>query len=271
MNKALIQFLSAVAPSAVVSMAYKTLANPQIKKLRPHEIDVLDQAKKERFAFKGFDIQLYAWGTGEKTILLIHGWEGQAGNFADIIDRLRQANYRVYAFDAPSHGFSSRGKTSLFEFTELAGVMIRKYGVDTLMSHSFGGVATTYALFQNQDLLIDKYVLLTTPDRFMDRIQYVSDSLGIPEKVKNRLVDRLNRETGQNAEDLNVSDFVKSVQVKQALILHDKNDKVIPLASSQQVCRGWGSCRLVEVEGTGHFRILREASVMDQVMVFLEG
>jgi len=93
-------------------------------------------------------------------------------------------NYYVISFDEPSHVFSSKGKTSLFEFSDLVGKMIKENGCRKLISHSFGGVATTYALYRNRNVEIDKYVLLTSPDKFKQRIDDVAKSVGITEKVK---------------------------------------------------------------------------------------
>ena len=270
MNKLLIQALSRLAPNLVVSFAYNQLTNPQIKKLRENETRVLNRARVESLAFKGFDIKIYQWGEGEKEVLLIHGWEGQAGNFADLVERLVAAHYKVYAFDGPSHGYSSRGKTSLFEFTELVALLIKKFNVKQLVSHSFGGVATTYALFANQEVQIDKYMLLTTPDKFIERIDDVSQATGITEKVKERLIARLVSETGQDVYALNVSDFVQRIQVKEAMIIHDRDDKVIPISRSKNVFENWPQAKFVEIEGTGHFRILRDQSVIHSVIEFLD-
>jgi predicted alpha/beta hydrolase family esterase len=269
MKKRIIKILSHLFPNQIVNFAYGQLTNPQIKKLRENELKVLHTAKKEILPFEGFDIQTYMWQGGAEKILLIHGWEGQAGNFADLIIKLVEQNYTVYSFDGPSHGFSSRGRTSLFEFSALIGLLIRKLGVKKLVSHSFGGIATTFALSNNQDLAIDKYALLTTPDRFSDRIDGVARQVGITEKVKNRLIERLNKETGMDVKTLNASDFVKSVNVKKALIIHDKNDGIIPMSQSKNVQKNWAACDYMEVEGTGHFRILRTDSVLDKTLFFL--
>lgn len=138
MRKSIIKIVSTLFPNQVVNFAYQQLTNPQVKKLRPHEIEVLGTSQKEILKFQDFDIQLYTWQGGSDKVLLIHGWEGQAGNFADLVQKLLEQNYTVYAFDAPSHGFSSKGKTSLFEFTELVGILIQKYKVKKLVSHSLG-------------------------------------------------------------------------------------------------------------------------------------
>ena len=270
MKKQFIKILSTISPSMVAEIAYSTLTNPQRKKLRAHELEFLDKAQKEKIKFGEFDIQTYKWGKpeGEK-ILLIHGWEGQAGNFTDIINELLKNHYYIISFDGPSHGFSSKGKTSLFEFSDLVGKMIKDYGCKKLISHSFGGVATTFALSQNQDLQIDSYVLLTTPDKFSQRIADVAELTGVSDGVVRRLRSRLEEELDVEIDALNVSDFVKSIQVNRSMIIHDKDDKIIPIDRSKNVHENWEGNIFVEIEGTGHFRILRTESVLKQVLEFI--
>ncbi len=270
MKKILVKIAATLFPNWIANFAYDQLTNPQVKKLRPHELEILKKAQKDLLAFKGFTIQLYRWGSGKQSVLLVHGWEGQAGNFADLIEVLVANNYSVYAFDAPSHGYSSKGSTSLFEFTELVGVLIRKHGITNLVSHSFGGVATTFALYENQDLSLEKYVLLTTPDKFSERIDDVCKQTGIPLKVKNRLLNRLKSEMNMDIETTNVSHFVKYINVTYPLIIHDKNDRVIPIERSKNVQKNWGNCEFIEIEGTGHFRILRTPFVLERTLKFLQ-
>jgi len=270
MLKSVVKILSGLFPSLFVKIAFDKLANPQIRKLRDREIEVLKTASEKDIDFKGFKIKTYHWKGAKDSVLLIHGWEGQAGNFADLIEKLRKADYNIFTFDAPSHGFSSKGETSLFEFTDLVAELIRKYKVRKLISHSFGGVATTYALYRNQDIQIDKYALITTPDRFLERIQDVSIQYGINEKVVKRLINKLEQDYQIVVGDLNVSDFVKHINVRESVIFHDIKDKVIPIQRSRNVHNNWKQSSFKEVEHTGHFRILRDESVLDQVIDFIK-
>lgn len=269
--KYLVKIAATLFPKTLANFAYDQLNNPQVRKLRPHELKVLDQANKERIKFRNFDIQLYKWGNpNNESIFLIHGWEGQAGNFSDLIPKLVTANYYVIAFDGPAHGFSSKGKTSPFDFKDLVGQLIKKYNFKKLISHSFGGVATTSALVEHPYLQIDKYVLLTTPDKFSDRIDSVVDQVGVTQKVKNLLIKRIEAEQNLNLSSFSVSQYVKNINANQVLILHDKNDKVIPVTYSKNVCESWGDCcQLKVVVGTGHFRILRTESVIEEVVAFM--
>lgn len=269
MKRKLVRIASVLFPKAITSFAYDQLTNPQIRKLRENELETIHKAQTEDFPFMGFNIKLYTWGSGSRKVLLIHGWEGQAGNFSDIIEQLLENDYTVYAFDAPSHGFSSKGSTSLFEFTELVGVLIRKHKVHKLVSHSFGGVATTYALFNNKDLEIDTYILLTTPDTFLERINDVAELTGITSKIKEALIKRLEQENNFDVKKLSVSEFVKAINVKKAIIIHDKNDKVVPIERALNVHKNWEASEFKEIEGTKHFRILRTKAIINDVVAYL--
>ncbi|NJL75688.1 MAG: alpha/beta hydrolase [Saprospiraceae bacterium] len=270
MKKRIIGFLSGMFPNFFVRLAYQKLTNPQVRNLRATELEVLKKAKQEVFPFRNFSIQTYAWLGGSKKILLIHGWEGQAGNFSFLIEALLAKGYTVHAFDGPSHGFSSKGETSLFEFAALVDELVRHYQIAHLVSHSFGSVATTYALSNNPALKIEKYVLLTSPDKFSERINYVIQQVGLSKKVEIRLIERIEKELQMKVHELNVSTFIKSANVASALIIHDKHDKVIPIQQSRSVQSEWKNCRLEEVEGTGHFKVLTTDWVINKIIAFME-
>ncbi|ANQ51507.2 alpha/beta hydrolase [Flammeovirga sp. MY04] len=267
--KPLIKFLSYTAPNVVVKLAYDKIMNPQVLKLRPHELEIIDQAEKGTIDYKGMEVKTYKWGNGEDKLLMVHGWEGQAGNFSDLIKRMEKENFTLYSFDAISHGFSPKGQTTMFEFADLVQIMLDKFRINKIISHSFGSVGTTYCLSQHQ-FEIDKYVMMTTPDRFMERVDDISEMVGMNDKVKYRLVDRLEQQFKVKADEQNVSDYVPKMNVKKGMIFQDVNDKIVRLAQSESVAKAWGDkCELVKIEGTGHFRILRTESVLDQVINFL--
>jgi pimeloyl-ACP methyl ester carboxylesterase len=269
LKKKLIHFFSSIFPNTFVFIAYKHLTTPQIHKLRPHEAVVLDKAIQVDFPFEDFTIKTYQWGTGAKAVLLIHGWEGQAGNFADLIEVLIQEGYTVYAFDGPGHGASSKGETSLFKFSNLVGALIEKFQVKKLVSHSFGGVATSVFLGRSPETKIDRYVLFTTPNRFEDRIQFVADMVGVSNRVIQQLIQKIELEEGIVVRDMNVAEYAANSRVEKALILHDTHDRVLSVEQSKEVNALWKEATLEEVTGTGHYRILRTETVLKRAVDFL--
>ena len=272
MKKKIIRITSSIFPTAFANFAYKKLTRPQSNRLKQNDIVNMDSSIKSRITFKSAEIQIYEWNSGDKPlVLLVHGWEGQAGNFSGIIARLVAANYSVITFDGPSHGLSSKNKgTSLFEFAELVGVIIEKYNVTQIVSHSFGGIATIYSLSQNPSLIIENYVLLTTPNKFLDRIDTVAKEIGISNRVKKKLINRLESELKIDLSKISVAALSKNVNVKNALILHDEFDKVIRLQESQAVNEAWSASALEVIQGTGHFKILKSEFVHNRIISFLE-
>lgn len=268
LKRSVISVLSNLFPETFTNIAFDKLTNPQLLKLRDSEKEVLDLAKQKDIAFHDFRVRTYHWAGKGEAVLLIHGWEGQAGNFADLIEKLMAEDFDIYAFDAPAHGYSSQGATSPFEFSELVAKLLEELPAKITVSHSFGGVAITYALHQNLHIKLKKAVLVTTPDRFADRIREVAEQVGVSQKVQQRLVERM-QAARIDVSNFNVSDFVKHIHVEKALILHDKHDRVIPISQSRNVHANWPQAQFVEIEGTGHFRILRTPEVLDRIVAFI--
>ena len=90
--------------------------------------------------------------------------------------------------------------------------MIERVQQAIVISHSFGAVATTYSLAQNSHLRLDKYVLITCPDEFLERIEAVAHNFGLSKKVIDRLIIKIEQDYNLNVRRLNVSEFVKEVK-----------------------------------------------------------
>lgn len=256
-----IKFLSKVAPGLLAKKLIHQLHHPSVKKLRPHETTRLEESNQNLVHFKSHEVKCYSWkctsnpSLGE--VVLVHGWEGQAGNFADFIPLLLDAGFDVFAFDAPGHGFTLSNDTSVFEFLEVVKFFLEQRKPQFLVSHSFGGVAVSNALAE-LDLKVKKYLLFTTPNSFGERIRDLSAKMGVSEKVVERVKHYFVEEQGFDLDALSVAQFVQKVDVKEALILHDENDGVIGIDQSETVAKVWPAARLHRIQGTGHFRILRD-------------
>ena len=269
LKKKITWLLASLFPDFFVGKAFAFLTTPMQHKIRPHEIIQLKHAQKEGFSYLGFDIQLYQWGKGSKHILLVHGWEGHAGNFADLIPRLIEHDYTIHAFDGPSHGASSKGETSSFEFTNLVETLIRKFDITQVVSHSFGSVASLIALGSHPELKIDRYVGFTVPNKFRERLEEITAQIGLPNTVVNRLIKKIEATNDIKVDEVNVEDYAQKASIKKALLLHDLNDRVLPFEKSKEVAEKWSVAELLEIEGTGHYKILRVPEVLDEAINFL--
>lgn len=245
-------------PSIAIREVYKIMSNPRVRKLRESEEEILNNSDRKKIKFKQFNIQSYTWGDkGSKIAFLIHGWEGQAGNLVALVELLLRKGYQVIAFDAPSHGRSSRGKTNMFEFVEFVEIMLKEYPPDLIISHSFGSVIAAIALKRNKDIQVNKWILVTTPNNFKNRLQDISDFFGITDKTRHALIKMIEKDTNESIENLNMVETCKNLKnVSEAIIVHSKMDKVLSIDSARKVNKAFLQSELIELDGLGHYSIL---------------
>lgn len=245
-------------PSIAIREVYKIMSNPRVRKLRESEEEILNNSDRKKIKFKQFNIQSYTWGDkGSKIAFLIHGWEGQAGNLVALVELLLRKGYQVIAFDAPSHGRSSRGKTNMFEFVEFVEIMLKEYHPDLIISHSFGSVIAAIALKRNKDIQVNKWILVTTPNNFKNRLQDISDFFGITDKTRHGLIKMIEKDTNESIENLNMVEACKNLKnVSEAIIVHSKNDKVLSIDSARKVNKAFPRSELIELDELGHYSIL---------------
>ena len=256
--KLIIKILQIFSSKLVSRIAYKFMSNPRVRKLRDSEEKVLNESVMETIPYNDFKIQQYQWGKKKnKTALLVHGWEGQAGNFARLIEILVDKGYHVVAFDAPSHGRSSIGKTNMFEFSKFLETQIIKLNPSLIISHSFGSVNAALVLKKNQNIKVDLWIMVTTPLRFITRVNDISKQFGINAKTQNKLIDLIQKDTNENIDQLDMSISCKELSnVEKAIIVHSKTDKVLPIEGAREVAKSFGRSKLIELDNLGHYSIL---------------
>lgn len=256
--RAYLSFLDAVAPSLSAKQVYKVMSNPRIKKLRDFENEVLDKAIKKTIQFEQFEIQTYRWGaSGNKTAILVHGWEGQAGNFGGLVPVLLEKGYQIISFDAPSHGYSSKGSTNMFEYIALVSQLIKEHQPQFILSHSFGSIATAVALTENQQLDIAQWVMVTSPFSFRQRLEGVREMVNVTDRTISRLIRQIEADTQKQVDDLSMEKYCAQIHnVNQVSIVHSTDDKILPISSSRKVHEQFSDAEMIELNGMGHYRIL---------------
>jgi len=131
-----------IAQSFAVGLFFRPLRYPipekerrAVKFSQPFSIDV-----------NGIEVQAYRWGSGDRVVLLVHGWAGRATQMRRFIKPLINSGYKVVGFDAPAHG-NSGGKTATF--VEFENTMRKLYALegepDAIIAHSYGGTAVLYS------------------------------------------------------------------------------------------------------------------------------
>jgi len=120
-----------------------------------------------------------------------------------------------------------------------------------------GSVTTAGVLRRNSDIHIEQWILVTAPFSFKDTIKEVSDFFGLTSRTTNKLIKMVEKDAGEPIEMLNMKTYCGNLKnVSEALIVHSKNDKVLPIALARKVNRDFPQSELIELEGLGHYTIL---------------
>ncbi len=258
-------------PKMGAERAIRLFSTPFNAKVRERETAVLAKAETEVLTYGSIPIRLYHWGRGEDRplALLVHGWEGNAGSMGAFVEPLLAGGYRVIAFDGPAHGKSGGETTDLFHFAGFVEQLLDRYDIRVAITHSFGSAATTYALSRRPDRMIDRMVMITTPDRLEHVLQDFGRLMRLRKDRVNTMIRSLEMRYQTPVEQMQVSKLANQARVNQILLLHSEDDRVLPYENTLQVHRAVKHAQLYPVRGKGHYRILWDGEVVEQVGWFL--
>src|SRR5262249_22686971 len=210
----------------------------------------------------------WSWGRGP-VVYLVHGWAGRGGQLSAFGPPLASAGFTVVTFDAPGHGASSGGRTSLVEFGRALRAVVDAFGpAEAVVAHSLGAAATAWAL--DEGLGVGCLVFIAPPADPVAWTRTFADRLGIAQEVMSTMQARSERRLGIRWSDLDVR-RLGSTMSAPLLVIHDGDDGEVPCSDGAAIAAAWPNARLRTTRRLGHHRILRDPSVVDEVTAFVTG
>ncbi len=211
----------------------------------------------------------YEWGTDDKTILLVHGWESHLGHMAPLIQPLVNAGYRVIAFDGPGHGQSPQLLTNMVDFGNAVLSAAEQYApIHGIIANSFGAAATALMLGREQHVKIDKLVLLSPMNHILQHIRIFQSILAYPDDFQERIINDIAKALPISIDKCDVRQAVQNIHVP-GLIIHDLDDQIISPKSSLDIASNYKGSVLKHTEGLGHRGVLRNTNVQQWICNFL--
>ncbi len=261
--KVYFRILFTIAPKIAAQKAITVFSTPLNHKLRDREIEVLNTAEKQNLQIEGFNIAVYKWGNGTKKALLVHGWEGNGGSLGAIGNLLISKGYTVYSLDGPAHGKSSGRQTNVIAFSGIVTALIEKFEIyDLVATHSFGSATTIYALANKSNIVIDKMIMLTSPNKLKNVIKEFGSFLAFRESDLKQMFNIIQRIYGVAVDSLNVEDLTLKTSVKKFFVLHDEKDRIIPFSYSEEIAAKNEKVQLLKLQNTGHYKMLWDNQVL---------
>lgn len=113
----------------------------------PREDAYLAGAVAQRIETSQGPVSAWRWGPpGGPLVVLIHGWQGHAGQMGGFAAPLVAAGFGVLAFDAPGHGDSPDAEVSVPSLARVVADLATRLGpFFGLVGHSMGAAAAAMA------------------------------------------------------------------------------------------------------------------------------
>lgn len=208
------------------------------------------------------------WGTGDRPVLLAHGWSGGAAQMGVLVSALRSAGVPVVVWDQPGHGRSRLGRgrvSSVRMFTLALEAVVAAHGpARAVVTHSFASLALADAL--RRGLTAGRVALLAPTAGIADLVDLFVRMSGSGPRIRSRLVERMPRRAGVPAEVMELIAVPGAVTVPPTLVVHDVEDPWTPVSGGRAVAAAWPGSRLLETSGLGHYGILTDPDVTRAVV-----
>ncbi len=259
-------------PDTAARVAYQLFSTPRVRAKHSVSDHLLESARLFEFLYGRQVLKGYEWGKGEQVVLLVHGWESRGTALRSFVPALVEKGYRVVAFDGPAHGNSDGKSTNIIHFAGAVRAIIRQIGgVHGIITHSFGGASTVFALSNTLPAIeVEKLVLIGTPNRMTRVFNEAAASMKLPTRVKKRFWDLLERKLGTPLDQADLSKAADRVKVKDLLIVHDRFDPVVAFRSAEEIHEAWENSTLLISEGYGHYRLMKNPDLVRRVTEFID-
>lgn len=259
--------VNSISPRLGGKHAFLLFCYPFPLKFKKYQSDFLKTSHFSFLDFEGKRIAQYRWGSGEKVILCLHGWQSNSFRWKKYVEVLDKKKYTMICLDAPAHGRSDGVLFNVPMYARLIQQFLEQNKVDSILSHSLGAFSTMYLLSNYPLLSPPKVIALGTPsyaDSFIDEFIRV---LNLSSKARRNLVTYFTNYSGLKTKDFDSKLFAKN-QKSFGLIVHDINDKEAPFEYAKEMAKIWPKSRFLGTEGFGHK--LRDDSVVQEVIKFID-
>lgn len=263
------QALGAVRAAGVAARAFCT---PLPTKLASRHRRPPPGVQVERLPFEAASLTLYRWPAARDAppVLLTHGWGGWGLQMSALAEGLRACGLAPIAVDQPAHGRSAGWRSSLAQFTRALDYLGARLGpLQAVVGHSLGGAAAMQAVARG--LAARSLVSIAAPTDLVQVTRHYASAFGLHEATRLAMVRHIEAREAVVFERLSAPAAAPRLQHLPSLLVHDREDQVVPVHDSEALHRLLPGARLLVTEGLGHRRLLKAPEVVEQVVRFVAG
>lgn len=200
------------------------------------------------------------------TVLLLHGWEGQASDMAAFASPLLEAGYAVAALHLPGHGASEGSTSSIPHSTQALLEVGQALGaLHSVIAHSVGSAVAAEAMHAGLD--VERAVLIAAPAYYEKYARGFAAAAGLDAVQTQVLLERLSSVFGIDVQEICLPRRAPYLRQK-ALFIHSADDRVVSIEDSLVSAKAWPGAKHLRVEGLGHRRLLSDDAVIRAAVQF---
>ncbi|KAF1312549.1 alpha/beta hydrolase [Pseudomonas sp. SG-MS2] len=253
--------LGRLAPEHVAGKMRRAFMTPRNLPPRQWELPLL--ASAERITLR-FGLSALRWGQGP-TVLLMHGWEGRATQFAALIETLVKAGHTVVSLEGQAHGCSPGQQAHVVLFARaLLEAAAELPPLRAVIGHSMGGASVLLAL--QMGLRAEAAVSIAAPAQLLGVLRGFARHLGLPARARAAFIRKVEQDVGMQINRLDVSGYQLELP---GLVVHAADDALVPAGEAEIIHKAWFDSRLLRLEEGGHQRVLADPRVSEAVLELL--
>ncbi len=259
--------LGAIAPRAADELGARMFFTPRHSR-RWIAPTVHTPGNSFRIFFGEWELACWSWGRGP-AVILVHGWEGYAGQLTYFVEPLIDAGFRVVTFDMPAHGASTGRRLSALDMARAIQAVANAFSpIRALVAHSLGGTASIFAM--SQGLEVERVVLLAPAAEPTHFARLLASFLGFSETRAEGMLERIEQRLGMRLEDASALRLVSAMRAP-LLLMHDPEDPEVPFEQGKAIAEAWPGAQLELLSQMGHRAMLRDPSTIASVAAFITG
>jgi esterase/lipase len=232
------------------------------------EVEIARTAKQYKLLVGEKNIQLYTWGEGV-SVLMIHGWAGRGTQFRKFVEPFTAQGFKVVAIDGPAHGKSDGSKTEIMEFARVIESVYIKEQAVAIIAHSFGGVASLYAMANGLQNKVQ--INIASPTIGEEIIKSFLKALKASDRIGKLFRNFILKQTGKRFEEFSALEIVKRIPHEfDLLLIYDEDDDEVTMEHAHAIKKVYAQAILFQTKGLGHNRILKEDKVINRCVTFIQ-
>jgi pimeloyl-ACP methyl ester carboxylesterase len=267
-QRTLFRALWHTSPRLAIERAERLLLTPPRHAFPDAELEAMEEASLLSVAMVPGRLIGWRWGRArEPVVVLMHGWGGRGTQLKAFVDPLLARGFSVVAFDAPGHGMTGGGESSLPHFLHGLNVMLDHLGpVHAIVGHSVGAAVTAMVLARRPE--IKRAVLIAPPASLADSTRRVAAALEWPEALRAAVQRRIEQRFGVS---WSAFEAERAGGEQPLLLIHDHQDREVSIGEGKRYLNTWPKARLMETCGLGHRRLLDDPGVIAAATDFIAG